>query len=99
MPGFFFGRFDIRFSDLEAMRRGEEFTIIEINGASGEATHIWDSRMRLSDAYATLFEQFRILFELGAANRALGHRPIGPVRFLREVIDYRHISRHYPSTE
>ena len=38
-----------------------------------EATHIWDASATLPDAYVTLFEQFRILFEIGAANRRRVH--------------------------
>ena len=42
MPGFHFGRIDVRFASLPALLRGEGFRIIEINGAGSEATHIWD---------------------------------------------------------
>ena len=98
MPEFYFGRFDVRFHDLRAFLRGEGFRIIEINGAGAEATHIWDAAVRLSDAYNTLFEQFRILFEIGAANRRRGHKPIGVLRFLREALAYRRLARRYPLT-
>jgi len=98
MSEFYFGRFDVRFRDLEAFLRGDDFRIIEINGAGAEATHIWDASVRLSDAYATLFEQFRILFEIGAANRKRGYRPLGLMRFLREALAYRKIARLYPQT-
>ena len=96
MPGFYFGRFDIRFSDLDRFLRCEDLTIIEINGASGEATHIWDPAMGLKEAYRTLFIQFRTLFEIGAANRARGHKPLGTVRVLRDAMAYRRLARHYP---
>lgn len=99
IPDFYFGRFDLRFDDLEELRKGEGFRIVEINGAGSEATHIWDPDAKLGAAYRTLFDQFRVLFEIGAANRARGHRPIGPVRFLRDVISYHRAARHYPSAE
>ena len=54
--------------------------------------------MPLTDAYETLFEQFRILFEIGAANRRRGHQSIGLVRFLREALAYRRLARQYPMT-
>jgi hypothetical protein len=99
IPDFYFGRFDIRFDDLESFQRGESFTIIEINGAGAEATHIWDPEGRLLDAYGTLFEQFRILFEIGAENRRSGHRPLGPIQFLKDVLQYHQVARHYPSAQ
>jgi hypothetical protein len=98
MPGFDFGRFDLKYSQLDELLEGTGFAIVEINGASGEATHIWDPSMTLGAAYRTLFRQFRILFQIGAANRARGHGPMGPLRFVREVVAYRRISRGYPST-
>jgi hypothetical protein len=98
MPEFYFGRFDVRFHDLRAFLRGEDFHIIEINGAGAEATHIWDAAVRLPDAYNTLFEQFRILFEIGAENRRRGHEPIGLLPFLRAALAYRRLARRYPLT-
>jgi hypothetical protein len=99
IPGFYFGRFDIRFRDLESFQRGEAFTIIEVNGAGAEATHIWDPNAELSDAYRTLFEQFAILFRIGNTNREQGHRPLGPVRFLKDVAEYHRIARRYPTAD
>lgn len=99
IPGFYFGGFDVRFDSTEALRKGEGFRIIEINGAGAEATHIWDPDAKLGAAYRTLFEQFRILFDIGAANRAQGHRPLGPMRFLRDVLSYHRVARHYPSAQ
>jgi hypothetical protein len=96
LPDFYFGRFDVRFRDLESLQRGEGFKIVEINGAGAEATHIWDPDARLFDAYRTLFEQFEILFIIGDANRRAGHAPLGPLRFLKDVLLYRRLSRKYP---
>ena len=98
MPEFWFGRFDVRFRDPARFLEGEGFRIVEINGAGAEATHIWDADTRLGEAYRTLRRQYRILFELGAANRRRGYRPVGVGRFLRDVVVYRRAARGYPST-
>jgi hypothetical protein len=98
IPGFYFGRFDLRFDDLDALLDGRGFKIIEINGASAEATHIWDASTRLGEAYATLFAQFRAVFAIGDANRRRGHRPLGVSRFVRDLMAYRRLARSYPST-
>ena len=94
--GFFFGRYDLRTPDLEALRRGERFKIIELNGVTSEATHIYDPAFGLFDAYRTLFEQWRIAFEIGRQNRELGH----PVATFGELIgmigSYRRDSRTHP---
>ena len=37
MDEFHYGRFDIRFESTAALRRGEGFAIVEVNGIGGEA--------------------------------------------------------------
>lgn len=75
LPGFFFGRYDVRFSRLEDLRAGKGFQILELNGAASEATSIYDAKTSLIAAYRVLFEQWRLAFEIGEANRRLGHEP------------------------
>lgn len=83
MPDFHFGRFDVRFRSLAELRQGREFTIIEINGVGSEATHIWDPRTKLIDAYLSQFAHYRAAFEIGRRMRAAGHRPSGVRAMLR----------------
>jgi membrane protein DedA with SNARE-associated domain len=98
LPEFYFGRFDIRFRDEMSFMDGENFQIVEVNGAGSEATHIWDADARLREAYKTLFAQFTILFRIGAQNRRRGHQALGPFRLLRDCLAYRRLSRDYPMT-
>lgn len=98
IPGFHFGRFDVRFASFEAFTRGEDFTILECNGAGAEATHIWDSRTRLRDAYRTLFRQFDLLWRIGAANRRGGERPESWTVFLHRWQVERRLVGEYPPT-
>jgi len=81
LPGFYFGRFDIRYDDEGDLRAGRDFKIVELNGASSEATNIYDARNSLRSAYRTLFRQWRLVFEIGAANRKRGWTP-SPLRTL-----------------
>jgi len=98
IPDFHFGRFDVRFADFEALRRGEDLIIVEFNGAGAEATHIWDSRMTLRGAWATLMRQYALLFEIGAANRARGHKPENLWRVFRRWQGEKRASLRYPPT-
>jgi len=86
IPGFHFGRFDVRFRSLADLQQGRNFAIIEVNGAGSEATHIWDRRTRLHEAYRGLFEQIRLAFEIGAINRARGMRPMSGIGLLRRYV-------------
>ena len=68
-PGFFFGRFDVRADSTAALQAGR-FHILELNGVSAEATHIYDPSVSVWEAYRVLFRQWRIAFEIGARWRA-----------------------------
>lgn len=76
IPEFYFGRYDIRFHRFSDLEKGENMKIIEINGATGEATHIWDSNGTLMGAYKTLIEQYRSMFQIGHANKKRGFKPL-----------------------
>lgn len=65
IPDFYFGRFDIRYKDTTSLSQGLNFQIVEINGSGAEATHIWDAKTKLSNAYLTLFKQWNLLFKIG----------------------------------
>ncbi|MBC7931516.1 MAG: VTT domain-containing protein [Rubrivivax sp.] len=73
--GFYFGRYDIRTPSLEDFQRGENFKVIELNGVTSEATHIYDPANNLLKAYRVLFRQWRLAFQIGARNRARGVEP------------------------
>src|SRR5262249_5431072 len=75
LPGFFIGRYDIRYESDEQLRAGEGFTIVELNGAASEATNIYDERNTLCSAYATLYRQWALAYRIGAANRDRGYKP------------------------
>ena len=99
MPEFYFGRFDVRFKTIEALGRGEDFQILEVNGASAEAIHIWDPEQTVRETYRVLFEQFRLLYEIGAGNRDRGHRPISLAGFLALQWKESRLLRRYPASD
>jgi membrane protein DedA with SNARE-associated domain len=72
LTGFYIGRFDIRYSTEVDLRAGENFRIVELNGAASEATSIYDARNSIFTAYRTLFRQWDLVFAIGAANREKG---------------------------
>jgi len=73
--GFYFGRFDVRYADPGELKAGRGFAIVELNGVTSEATHIYDPSSTLCAAWRTLMRQWSLAFAIGAANRARGHRP------------------------
>ena len=99
LPEYYYGRIDIRFRDINSLMNGENYYILEINGASSEAAHIWDSRSTLKEVYRVLFYQYRTLFRLGWLNRRRGVRPPSLKQLLQAWKQERKLVKRYPDTE
>ena len=87
-PGFFIGRFDVRYTDPEAFKAGRDLAIVELNGVTSESTNIYDPSWPLLRAYRTLFRQWSLLYRIGYANRQRGHASTGILALLGLVFDY-----------
>jgi hypothetical protein len=74
IPGFFYGRLDIRFDNWEDLKKGKKFSIIEVNGAGSEATHIYDPRHSLFYAWKEIIRHWIILYRVSRMNHERGHR-------------------------
>jgi hypothetical protein len=99
LPEFHFGRFDVRFENFADVQLGRGFTIVEINGAGAESTHIWDRRTGLLEAWRDLMRQYRWLFEIGHANRARGFEPMSLADFARDYRREKELTPQYPATD
>jgi len=99
LPEFHFGRFDIRFENFADVQAGRGFTIVEINGAGAESTHIWDRNTGLVQAWRDLMRQYRWLFEIGHANRARGFATLGFRQFIRDYRREKFLTPLYPATD
>lgn len=73
MPGFSFGRFDVRAPSAEVLESGR-FTILELNGVTSEAGHLYDPRHGLLAAWRVLLGQWRLAYAIGAENERRGAR-------------------------
>ncbi|MFT5050290.1 MAG: pimeloyl-ACP methyl ester carboxylesterase/membrane protein DedA with SNARE-associated domain [Chlamydiales bacterium] len=95
--GFHFGRYDMRAPSAEAFSNAQDFKIIELNGLTSEATHIYDARHGAGHAYRVLFEQWRVAFQIAAQNQRDGAAPAT----LRELIlawrEYGKLQQRHPS--
>ena len=95
--GFYFGRYDLRAPSEEHLRRGEGLGVIELNGVTSEATHVYDPAVGVVEAYRTLFEQWRIAYRIGAHHAARGVKTVGLFGILREWRAYRREQRGHGS--
>ena len=98
VPGFYVGRYDVRYKSESLLKAGEEFQIVELNGASSESTNIYDPDHSLLDAYKILHRQWEIVFAIGAANRKKGAKPASLRQLWKAWRRCRRLSkRHLPA--
>jgi membrane protein DedA with SNARE-associated domain len=90
-PGFYFGRFDLRTPSIADFQAGR-FQVLELNGVSAEATHIYDPAVSLIEAYRVMFRHWRIAFEIGASNRAAGAEVAGIAALMSRINRHDHES-------
>ena len=96
MPDFHFGRIDLRFESLDALRRGEGFGIIEINGVGSEATHIWDPDTTLREVWSAQFRHYGEAFAIARDMRRRGARTSGLRRMAHDWFEQRRLMKSYP---
>jgi hypothetical protein len=76
MPHLHVARFDVRFSSMAALARGE-FKIIEVNGSGSEAINFFDPSLPFFAAYNGVLRKQAMVFALAAENRRRGFAPCG----------------------
>ncbi len=87
MEGFHYGRFDLKVRSLEDLYQGEHIRIMELNGASSEPGHIYDTSRGLFRAYKDLAYHWDLLAAIALQNRA---RKIEPVSFKKALSTFLH---------
>jgi hypothetical protein len=74
MPSFYYGRLDIRYQSRELLEQGKYYSVIEVNGAGSEPTHIYDPRHSIFFAWKEIIRHWRLLYTISTANHRLGFR-------------------------
>jgi hypothetical protein len=72
IPGFYFGRLDVMYNSWEELERGKNFSIVELNGAASEPTHIYDPKHSLFFAWRELAKHITYMYEISAENHKKG---------------------------
>ncbi len=86
IPGFYFGRFDIKCDRLEDLRRGENLTIFELNGVCSEPTHIYDpEKITYPGALRAIVQHWSIIAKIARTNHRRG-APYLPTRTMIRII-------------
>lgn len=72
VPEFYYGRLDFRYNNWEDVKKGKDFSIIELNGAGSEPTHMYDPKHSLFFAWKEIIRHWLILWRISKMNHKLG---------------------------
>lgn len=72
---FFYGRYDIMCSNVDDLKNGKNFAILEYNGCGAEPNHFYDTGYTLIGAYKEILKHWKALYAICKYNSQLGIRP------------------------
>jgi hypothetical protein len=92
IPGFYYGRLDIKYKDWAELCAGKNYSVIELNGAGSEPTHIYDPAHSIFFAWREIIRHLRILYRISTMNAAASGIPLmrtrEGLRLLKENTEY-----------
>ncbi|HEX4374165.1 MAG TPA: hypothetical protein VHZ50_12765, partial [Puia sp.] len=68
VPEFYYGRLDIKYNSWEELCEGKNFSVIELNGAGSEPTHIYDPKHSLFFVWKEVVRHWHLLFKISKMN-------------------------------
>lgn len=93
VPGFFYGRLDVRYRDVDSLKLGEGLSVIEANGLGSESTNMYDPSFSLFKAWSLVRIHWIVAMKIGKANRAKGVTGINEWEYLRNWYRWRRLGR------
>jgi hypothetical protein len=74
IPEFYYGRLDIMFNSREELELGKNYSIIELNGAGSEPTHIYDPNHSIFFGWKEIIRHYKILYQISILNKKRGYK-------------------------
>lgn len=75
IQGFYYGRLDIKFASWDDLNLGKNFSIIELNGAGSEPTHMYDTKHSIFFAWKEIIRHWKILWRISSWNKKENNIP------------------------
>ncbi|MDQ5929900.1 MAG: hypothetical protein QG594_1681 [Bacteroidota bacterium] len=72
IPGFYYGRLDVMYNSWEELELGNNFSVVELNGAASEPTHIYDPKHSIFFAWKELARHITYMYEISVQNHKKG---------------------------
>ncbi len=80
IPGFYFGRLDIKYNNWDDLCKGKNISIIELNGAGSEPAHIYDPKHSLWFAWRVIIHHWKVLYKISKMNKEQKNLPYMPMK-------------------
>ncbi len=64
MEDIYYGRFDIKCANIENLKKGKDFKILEFNGIASEPAHIYQPGYPIFQVYKDLWQHWKIIFQI-----------------------------------
>lgn len=90
IEGLEYGRLDIVFNSWEELNQGENFSVIEINGANAEPSHIYDPKHSIFYAWSGLYFHFRMQYLIAKKARKKGRKAVSQAKAWSLLGGYKH---------
>lgn len=94
---FHFGRLDIMFQSREDLEQGKNLSIIELNGAGSEPTHIYDPKHSIFFAWKEIIKHYNILYKISNFNHQKGHSYLNLKQSRQLVVGSKRLTNHLRS--
>lgn len=72
IPEFYFGRLDVMYDSWSDLEAGSNYSIVEINGAASEPTHIYDPKHSIFFAWKELARHITYMYKISVQNHERG---------------------------
>jgi hypothetical protein len=72
IDGFYYGRLDLMYNTWEELEKGQNFSIVEVNGAASEPTHIYDPKHSIFFAWKELARHSTYMYQISIENHKRG---------------------------
>ncbi|WP_428742862.1 D-alanine--D-alanine ligase [Tenacibaculum sp.] len=95
IPGWYYGRVDLKYNSFEELENGTDFKVLEINGIIAEPTHIYDAEnYTYLKALKAIRTHWKSLFNIATTNHVAFNMPYkSSISFLNEIIALKQYTR------
>ncbi len=94
IPGMFVYRFDLKCKSPDDLKTGDNIKLVEVNGAGGEPTHIYQPGYSLVRAWKDLFQLWRIIHKISRINHSQGVPYMSFNEGITRIRNYRNYKAH-----